>query len=86
MAQLPRGGRSGNNAPCCRGTIQSPVAIISRAALAQRDSSPHTGTAASRVKYTASTSRPRAAGSHWHHQGDRARSAFELRCFVAHEM
>ena len=31
-------------------TIQSPVAIISRAALAHRDSSPQIGSAASRVK------------------------------------
>ena len=34
------GGRSGKTRPCCRGTIQSPVASISRAPVAQRVSSP----------------------------------------------
>ena len=40
IAQFCRGGRLRNGSPCCRGTIQSPLAIISRATWPRRGSSP----------------------------------------------
>ena len=48
IAQFCTGGRLRNGRPCCRGTIQSPLAIISRATCPRRGSSPLGGVSLSR--------------------------------------